>query len=121
MTHTPIHPDSLLAEIRTLIEDARLQVAHAANAGLTIAYWRIGKRSARKFDRWPGRVRPEDSCITGTTIGARIWQGLQLFSPNTDGPICRTVLRRENTCITDTRIDVDSFHCAIASERPART
>ena len=37
-------PDSLLAEIRALIEDARRQVAHAANAGLTIAYWRIGKR-----------------------------------------------------------------------------
>ena len=48
MTHTPIHPDSLLAEIRTLIEDARLQVAHAANAGLTIAYWRIGKRLLRE-------------------------------------------------------------------------
>lgn len=48
MTHTPIRPDSLLAEIRTLIEDARLQVAHAANAGLTIAYWRIGKRLLRE-------------------------------------------------------------------------
>ena len=36
--------DALLHEIRALIEDARRQVAHAANAGLTIAYWRIGKR-----------------------------------------------------------------------------
>jgi len=44
MTHPTITPDSLLAEIRALIEDARQQVARAANAGLTIAYWRIGKR-----------------------------------------------------------------------------
>lgn len=44
MTEVATQPDSLLAEIRTLIEDARRQVAHAANAGLTIAYWRIGKR-----------------------------------------------------------------------------
>lgn len=36
--------DALLHEIRALIDDARRQVAHAANAGLTIAYWRIGKR-----------------------------------------------------------------------------
>lgn len=44
MTHITTQPGSLLAEIRALIEDARRQVAHAANAGLTIAYWRIGKR-----------------------------------------------------------------------------
>lgn len=44
MTDITTLPDSLLAEIRALIEDARRQVAHAANAGLTIAYWRIGKR-----------------------------------------------------------------------------
>ncbi len=44
MTHIATQPDSLLAEIRALIEDARRQVAHAANAGLTLTYWRIGKR-----------------------------------------------------------------------------
>ena len=44
MTDITTLPDSLLVEIRALIEDARRQVAHAANAGLTIAYWRIGKR-----------------------------------------------------------------------------
>ena len=48
MTHTTTHPNSLLMEIRALIEDARHQVAHAANAGLTIAYWRIGKRLLRE-------------------------------------------------------------------------
>ncbi|SCZ86404.1 PDDEXK nuclease domain-containing protein [Nitrosomonas mobilis] len=36
--------DALLHEIRALIEDARRQVAHAVNAGLTITYWQIGKR-----------------------------------------------------------------------------
>ncbi len=44
MTQLTTSPDTLLAEIRGLIENARHQVAHAANAGLTLAYWRIGKR-----------------------------------------------------------------------------
>ncbi len=44
MTQLTTSPDTLLAEIRGLIENARRQVAHAANAGLTLAYWRIGKR-----------------------------------------------------------------------------
>ena len=44
MIHPVASSDALLHEIRALIEDARRQVAHAANAGLTIAYWRIGKR-----------------------------------------------------------------------------
>lgn len=38
------NPNALLAEIRQLIEDARHQVTRAANAGLTMTYWRIGKR-----------------------------------------------------------------------------
>ncbi len=36
--------DFLLIEIRTLVEDARRQVARAANGALTLTYWRIGKR-----------------------------------------------------------------------------
>lgn len=44
MSHLATSLDSSLAEIRALIEDARHQVARAANTGLTIAYWRIGKR-----------------------------------------------------------------------------
>ena len=44
MIHPVASSDALLHEIRALIEDARRQVAHAVNAGLTIAYWRIGKR-----------------------------------------------------------------------------
>jgi predicted nuclease of restriction endonuclease-like (RecB) superfamily len=44
MTNLATAPESLLADIRALIEDARHQVARAANVGLTIAYWRIGKR-----------------------------------------------------------------------------
>jgi predicted nuclease of restriction endonuclease-like (RecB) superfamily len=44
MPHLTTRPESLLTEIRALIEDARRQVARAANVGLTLAYWRIGKR-----------------------------------------------------------------------------
>jgi hypothetical protein len=34
----------LLIEIRTLIEEARRQTAVAVNIGLTLLYWRIGRR-----------------------------------------------------------------------------
>ena len=44
MTHLTTGSDSLLTEIRALIEDGRRQIARAANVGLTFAYWRIGKR-----------------------------------------------------------------------------
>lgn len=37
-------PTGLLADIRTLIEDARRQTSTAVNIGLTLLYWRIGKR-----------------------------------------------------------------------------
>lgn len=44
MSRPAITPDSLLVEIRELIEDARRQVARAANGALTLTYWRIGKK-----------------------------------------------------------------------------
>lgn len=44
MTQPAMTPDSLLIELRALIEDARRQVARAANGALTLTYWRIGKR-----------------------------------------------------------------------------
>jgi len=37
-------PGALLTELRGLIESARQQVAQAANATLTMLYWRIGQR-----------------------------------------------------------------------------
>ncbi|MGO9110332.1 MAG: DUF1016 N-terminal domain-containing protein [Thermoguttaceae bacterium] len=36
--------DRLLADVRTLIEAARQQVAQAVNAGLVALYWHVGKR-----------------------------------------------------------------------------
>jgi hypothetical protein len=41
-------PDKLLIEIRTLIEEARRQTAVAVNIGLTLPYWRIGRRIHRE-------------------------------------------------------------------------
>ena len=35
---------ALLADIRSLIEEARAAVAATVNAGLTLLYWRIGQR-----------------------------------------------------------------------------
>ena len=40
----PPLPGTLLSELRGLIESARQQVAQAANATLTMLYWRIGQR-----------------------------------------------------------------------------
>lgn len=44
MTPLDNNPDSLLAEIRALIEEARAHVARAANSALTLTYWRVGRR-----------------------------------------------------------------------------
>src|SRR5882757_8395325 len=41
-------PGKLLIEIRTLIEEARRQTAVAVNIGLTLLYWRIGRRIHRE-------------------------------------------------------------------------
>jgi predicted nuclease of restriction endonuclease-like (RecB) superfamily len=41
-------PRELLIEIRTLIEEARRQTAVAVNIGLTLLYWRIGRRIHRE-------------------------------------------------------------------------
>ena len=37
-------PDELLGDIRRMIQEARSAVAVTVNAGLTMLYWRIGKR-----------------------------------------------------------------------------
>lgn len=37
-------PAELLADIRSLVEDARRQAAAVVNTGLTLTYWRIGQR-----------------------------------------------------------------------------
>lgn len=39
-----LQADQLLAELRQMIEAARSRVAMAANAELTLLYWRIGRR-----------------------------------------------------------------------------
>lgn len=49
-TQQDASPDTsdLFADIRRMIEDARAAVAAAANAGLTMLYWRIGRRIGRE-------------------------------------------------------------------------
>ena len=43
MTDNTLAP-ALLADIRSMIEEARAAVAATVNAGLTLLYWRIGQR-----------------------------------------------------------------------------
>ncbi len=40
----PPVPEELLGDIRRLIEEARSAIATTVNMGLTMLYWRIGKR-----------------------------------------------------------------------------
>lgn len=48
MTNHPAKPDTLLTELCSLIETARQQVAHTANATLTMLYWHVGHRIRRE-------------------------------------------------------------------------
>jgi len=45
----PLVPKDLLGDIRKLIEETRSAVATTVNAGLTMLYWRIGKRMREEF------------------------------------------------------------------------
>lgn len=56
MTEKPIKPsvpagvpNQLLGDIRQMIEEARSVVAVAVNAGLTMLYWRIGRRIGQEI------------------------------------------------------------------------
>lgn len=40
----PVKSDTLLSDIRNIISETRAGVATAVNAGLTLLYWRVGKR-----------------------------------------------------------------------------
>jgi hypothetical protein len=44
MTIKAVMNNELLTDIRRLIEEARVAVATTVNAGLTMLYWRVGKR-----------------------------------------------------------------------------
>lgn len=48
-------PETLLAEVRGLILEARQQTAQAVNAGLTLLYWQIGARIRREILRTSAR------------------------------------------------------------------
>jgi hypothetical protein len=51
-TNKPALPaDTLLEELRSLIETARLRMAHAANATLTMLYWHVGQRISKEVLR----------------------------------------------------------------------
>ena len=41
---TQLSPPAVLTDLRSLIEQARVQVAHAANSALTLLYWKVGQR-----------------------------------------------------------------------------
>lgn len=42
-------PDQLLGDIRQMIEETRSAVATTVNAGLTMLYWRIGRRIGQEL------------------------------------------------------------------------
>jgi len=48
-TQAGLHGTDLIGELRGLIEQARQQVAVAANSALTLLYWRVGERIRREL------------------------------------------------------------------------
>ena len=65
MTDNTLAP-ALLADIRSMIEEARAAVAATVNAGLTLLYWRIGQRiNDEVLQRRASRVRTGDHLCIG--------------------------------------------------------
>jgi len=83
----PGQTDTLLRELRGLIESARTHVAQAANATLTLLYWHVGQRIEREVLK----AQRADCCDAVATIGAGIWQGIQCVGADADGQVCRSL------------------------------
>ncbi len=71
--------NNMLADIRTLIERTRQQVAVAINAGITMMYWHIGERINREI---LGNQRAEYGKQIVSTLSTQLQQeyGGQEFS-----------------------------------------
>ena len=70
-------PSTLVLDIRTMVHEARASIAIAVNSGLTMLYWRIGKRINEDVLKGEtGRIRQADCLHTVATIGAGVWDRL---------------------------------------------
>lgn len=59
--------EGLFSELSQLIEQSQQQVSIAANSGLTILFWQVGKRINERFCK-----------INGQIMVKRLWQHYQL-------------------------------------------
>ncbi|HEY7216690.1 MAG TPA: PDDEXK nuclease domain-containing protein [Thermoanaerobaculia bacterium] len=64
-------PDSVLAEVRGFILEARQQTARMVNAGLTLLYWRVGDRIRREI---LGEERAEYGAEIVSALGRQLEQ-----------------------------------------------
>lgn len=70
MNQQPLQNDQVLfADIRQLIEDARLQVSQAVSSGVTALYWNIGNRVQKEALR---NQRAEYGKQIAATIGTGV-------------------------------------------------
>lgn len=108
----------LLGDIRTLIEAARQRAASAVNSELTILYWCIGLRihtqglEGRRAD-YGEEVVP----TSGEGLGNGIRKQFFGEEPAPYGAVRRHGPGRTNYRITDTIIELDTFHRPDSAEK----
>ena len=80
-TQAGLHSADLLGELRGLIEQARQQVAYAANSALTLLYWRVGERIRREVLK-EGRAEYREQIVStlSTQLEPEYGQGFGLRS-----------------------------------------
>ena len=69
----PRHTPAVLIDIRRLIEETRTAVVAAVNTGLTLLYWRIGKRINEEILQGErAAYGAADYLVAGQAIGKRV-------------------------------------------------
>ena len=88
----------LLADLRELIESARIGIAQAVNSGQVFLYWRVGERILTDVLRSKRATYGEADCRDGVaTIDRRLWTRLGGEKSPSDDPI-RPALSRPGDC-----------------------
>jgi hypothetical protein len=112
----------LFEDIRQIIGEARRSVATTINAGLTLLYWRIGKRIIHE-------VLGKERAVYGQQIVVLLARQLaQEFGPSFGEKNLRQMMQfaevfpeRGNCRIADTTIELDPLHRSATPKKRAAT
>jgi hypothetical protein len=115
----------LIKDIRQIIGEARRSVAtavNAVNAGLTLLYWRIGKRIVNEILGKERAAYGQQIVVSlarqiGSGIRPQLWR--EEFAPH--DAVCRSLSQGGNCRIADATIELDPFHRSATPQEPAAT